>query len=179
MRIFVFISTIIFFALFVSCNGKTKQETSDVLTIDTTKSFKIGTSWVTPKPAYDFDSTLKLSNADNHWFSVKLQPLHNEKKISKAFVSDTIKKYGRAVPYNMKYASAKDSTTISFNFNTYCCMLYSADASIVRDTLVLKYFQTDSDACACYTDYKLAFTIANNYFMGKKIKIRHSDNISK
>ena len=61
MKQLAYILTIISIVLFVSCNNTSvKQETKDETPTDTTKSIKVGTVWVTPKPIYDFP-VLKLN----------------------------------------------------------------------------------------------------------------------
>lgn len=59
MRQFFFIS--IAFLILTACSNRTDNNPTAANSVDTTKSFKVDNYWVTPKPAFDFNSLGKSS----------------------------------------------------------------------------------------------------------------------
>lgn len=108
------------------------------------------------------------------WYNVRYQSLCDD---SKGIFVDLkkVKKYGNYNPYDTIQKVFKDSTIISFDFISDCCIEYSGEVINRNDSLFLGYgLATDTvSPCDCYCDYRMTYYINTKDRHWNKIIIKH------
>jgi hypothetical protein len=119
------------------------------------------------------DSDSSINRKKENWYSASYQSLCDD---TKGLFLDLKKfrKYGKHNPYDTTQNILKDSTLISFDFISDCCLKYSGEALFRNDTLYLGYGLATEEArpCDCYCDYRMTYKILNRDRHWKKIIIK-------
>ena len=95
-----------------------------------------------------------------NWYKVSYEQLCDEMK--GVFLDyKKVTKLGLHKPYDTLQVNYKDSTIISFEFISDCCMQFSGEVIHRNDTLFLGYGNASDTAnpCDCYCDYKMRYKI--------------------
>ena len=113
------------------------------------------------------------ANADR-WFVTKFYSLCDDSR--GIFLNlEKLNKHGKYNPYDTVQVVNKDSVTISFDFIADCCLTFSGDVKLRKDTLLLKYrFSSDTlVSCDCYCDYRMTYKLDKRQRHWKAIEILH------
>lgn len=95
-----------------------------------------------------------------NWYKVSYEQLCDEMK--GVFLDyKKVTKLGLHKPYDTLQVNYKDSTIISFEFISDCCMQFSGEVIHRNDTIFLGYGNASDTAnpCDCYCDYKMRYKI--------------------
>jgi len=154
---------ILFISLFVGCDNNKQNESSNLNTVSKDTSGLI-------KPLPNAGLTIKWKK--ENWFTVAYQPLCDDRK---GLLLDykKFKKYGKHNPYDTIQKIIKDTTIVTFDFISDCCIEYSGEALIRDDVLYLAYGPaTPPRPCDCYCNYRMIYKIHTRNIHWKKVVIQ-------
>jgi len=109
--------------------------------------------------------------SEQTWFTAKCLPLCDEEK-GKMVSKEKVSKHHTYNPYDTTQVLSNDSVKISFDFIANCCLNFSGNAYVRKDTLILEYARDSSALCDCLCDYRMIYQISRAKHWAKT-KINH------